>query len=182
MQWPNVWEVRLMAALRSRCGHYILLLWLLSSFFPRLFSAVAWMSTMFPHMVWPLCEFRMQAWNVLHAARWNTGRKKIAIYAPSHNFVGLYDCIFATKACIDNRKKNLLNSNICSTRLHNMANFSPLTAEIRSVIWGTPSKRVSRLGALLHGTPVVGVSQTCWTESAAYIRQGGHHVGHWPTF
>ena len=33
---------------------------------------------------------------------------------------------------------------------------------------------------LLHGTPAVGVSQTlrCWT----YIRQGGYHVGHWPTF
>jgi len=32
----------------------------------------------------------MQVWNVLHAARWNTGRKKIAICAPSHNFVRLY--------------------------------------------------------------------------------------------
>jgi len=38
---------------------------------------------------------------------------------------------------------------------------------------------------LLQGTLVVGVSQTLqhWTESATYIRrQGGHHVGHWPTF
>jgi len=28
------------------------------------------------------------------------------------------------------------------------------------------------------------VSQTLrrWTEGATYIRQGGHHVGHWPTF
>ena len=35
----------------------------------------------------------MQVWNVLHSARWNTGRKKsskIAIWAPSHKFVGLY--------------------------------------------------------------------------------------------
>jgi len=32
----------------------------------------------------------------------NTGRKKIAILAPSHNFVGLY---LWTKACTDNRKK-----------------------------------------------------------------------------
>jgi len=30
-------------------------------FFPRLISAVAdWMSTILRHMVWPLCEFRMQ--------------------------------------------------------------------------------------------------------------------------
>ena len=36
-----------MAALRSRCGHYIFALWFLSIFFiPRLISAVAdWMST-----------------------------------------------------------------------------------------------------------------------------------------
>jgi len=33
----------------------------LSIFFPRLISAVGdWMSTILPHMVWPLCEFRMQ--------------------------------------------------------------------------------------------------------------------------
>ena len=30
----------------------------------------------------------------------------------------------------------------------------------------------------------VGASQTlrCWTEGATYVRQGGHHVGPWPTF
>jgi len=54
----------LMVALRSRCGHYIFVLFLLSFFvvfFPRLISAVAdWMSTILPHMVWLLCEFRMQ--------------------------------------------------------------------------------------------------------------------------
>jgi len=40
------------------------------------------------------------------------------------------------------------------------------------------------LAALLHGTLVVSVSQTLWrwTEGAACIWQGGHHVGHWPTF
>jgi len=40
-----------------------------------------------------------------------------------------------------------------------------------------------KLAALLHGTRVVGVSQTlrCWAKDATYTRQGGHHVGHWPT-
>jgi len=40
------------------------------------------------------------------------------------------------------------------------------------------------LAALLYGTRVVGVSQTlrCWTDGATYIRQGGHHVGHWRKF
>jgi len=40
---------------------------------------------------------------------------------------------------IDNRKKNLLNSSISSRCPHNMANFGPLTAEIGSVVWGTPA-------------------------------------------
>jgi len=67
-----------------------------------------------------------------------------------------------------------------------MVNFSPLAAEIISLVWDIPANfngfRV--LAALLHGTPLLGASQTLWrwTEGTTYIRQGGHHVGHWPTF
>jgi len=43
---------------------------------------------------------------------------------------------------------------------------------------------VSRLGSITARHLVVDVSQTLrrWTEGATYIRQGDHHVGHWPTF
>ena len=64
-----------------------------------------------------------------------------------------------------------------------MVNFGPLVAEIISLVWGTPGNfngfRV--LAAFLHGTLVVGISQTLrrCTEGATYIRQGGHQVGHW---
>jgi len=92
----------------------------------------------------------------------NTGRKKsrkIAIWAPSQNLSG---CIFASKAHIDNRKKNILNSNIFPTRPHNIVNFGPLTAEIGLPVWDTTANfngfRV--LAALLHGILVVGVSET----------------------
>jgi len=58
--------------------------------------------------------------------------------------------------------KNLLNSNTSSTCPHNMVNFGPLTSEISSGGWDTPVNfngfRV--LTALLHGTLVLGVSQT----------------------
>jgi len=94
----------------------------------------------------------------------NTGRKsdaKIAICAT------LSGCIFATKACIDNRK-NLLNSNISCTCPHNMANFGPLTAKTVSLVWGTlanfngfrvlPSL-LQRRRSLTGGQPA-GVSQT----------------------
>jgi len=54
----------------------------------------------------------------------NTGRKK----SPSwHHRTTLSGHIFATKACIDNRKKNLLSSNTSSTCPDNMVNFGPLT-------------------------------------------------------
>ena len=83
-------------------------------------------------------------------------------------------------------EKNLLNSDTSSTCPNNMVNFGLPTAEICWQVWGTPANfnwfRV--LAALLHSIPVVGVSQTLrrWTEGATYIRQGVHHVGHWPTF
>jgi len=72
---------------------------------------------------------------------------------------------------------------ICS---HNMLNFGPLAAEICWHVWGTSANfnRVRLLAPSLLGTRVVGISQSLrrWTEGAAYIRKGGHHVGHWPTF
>jgi len=113
----------------------------------------------------------------------NTGCKKSPFW---HHRTNLSGYIFRTKACIDNQKKNLLNSNTASTCPDNMVNFGLLTAEICWRVWGTPANfnRFRVLAALLHGTLVVGVSQILrhWTEGATYIRQGGHHVGHWPTF
>jgi len=140
-----------MAALRSRCGHYIFILWFLLSFFlssisfPRLISAVAdWMSTILPHMVWPYYEFKMQVWNVLNAARWNTGRKKSPkiLHLRTIAFTYYYRTtlsgyIFTTKACIDNWK-NQLSSNTSCTCPYNMVNLSPLAAETVSLAWGTP--------------------------------------------
>jgi len=35
------------------------------------------MSAILPHMVWPQCKFRMQVWNVLHAARWKYRTQKL---------------------------------------------------------------------------------------------------------
>ena len=66
-----------------------------------------------------------------------------------------------------------------------MANFGLLAAEIALLVWGTPANfnGFPVLAALLYSTLVVGVSQTvALNRDATYIRQGGHHVGHWPTF
>jgi len=95
-------------------------------------------------------------------ARWKCTTQKIAKKSPSgHYHTTLSGYIFATKARIDNRKKNL-SSNISSTCPHNMVNFGLLAADTGPVVWGTPANfdgfRV--LAVLLHGTVVVGFSQT----------------------
>jgi len=146
------------------------------------------MSTILPHMVWPECEFTMQFWNVQHAARLKYRTQKIAKISPSrHHRTILSGCIFTSKAHIDNRRKPV--------KQQYLLNMSSQYGELRPTNgWdllaslGYPCKfqRVSRLSSVtaVHGTLVLGVSQTLqrWTEDATYIWQGGHHVGHWPTF
>jgi len=69
-------------------------------------------------------------------------------------------------------EKNLLNSNVSPTWPHNMVNFGPLVVENCWRAWGTRANfngfRI--LAVLLHGTLVVGVSQTLqhWTEVHLY--------------
>ena len=89
----------------------------------------------------------MQVWNALHAARCKYRTQKIAISAPSHNFVGLY---LRNWGMYRQSEKNLLSSNMSSTCLHNMVNFGLLAAEIGLPVWGTPCKfhPVSRLGSV----------------------------------
>jgi len=99
-------------------------------FFPRLIAAVAdCMSAILPYMMWPWCEFKMQIWNLLHAACWKHRTQKSRQKSPSgHHRTTLSVYIFATKARIDSRKKNLLSSMMSSTCPHNMVNFGPLAA------------------------------------------------------
>jgi len=92
----------------------------------------------------------------------NTGRNN----SPKNRHLGtiaqLSRAIYSQlKVRIDNRK-NLLSSNISFMCPHNIMKFDPLAGEIGPVVWGTPVNfngfRV--LAALLHGTSVLGVSQT----------------------
>ena len=62
--------------------------------------------------------------------------QKIAICAPSHNFVGLY---LRNYGMYRQSEKKLLSSNISPTCPYNMVNFGPLAAEIVSLVWGTPA-------------------------------------------
>jgi len=102
----------------------------------------------------------------------NKGRKK----SPSaHHRTTLSGYIFGTKACIDNRKKKLLNSNTSSTCPANMVNFGLLMAEFCSRVWGTPANfnGFLVLAALLHGTLVVDVSQTAPLNRGRHLYSAG---------
>jgi len=115
----------------------------------------------------------------------NTGRKKLAKNRHLRTIAQLCRAISSQLRHVSRIGKNLLSSIMSSTCRHNMVNFGPLAAEIGLPVCGTPANfncfRI--LAALLHGSQVVSVSQTlrCWTEGATYVRQGDHHVGHWPT-
>jgi len=92
----------------------------------------------------------------------NTGCKNVAKNRHLGTIAQLCRAISLQLRHVSTTGKNLLSSNISSRCPHNIVNFGPLAAEIDPVVWGIPANfngfRV--LAALLHGTPVVVVSQT----------------------
>ena len=91
--------------------------------------------------------------------------------------------IFATKVHIDNQKKLVKQQYFpiftiwwtsAHLRLRSFREFgAPQLLSTASASWRVTAQHV-----------VVGVSETLrrWTDGATYVRQGDHHVGHWPTF
>jgi len=136
------------------CGFCLLLSFF---FFPHLISAAALdvyhTSTHGVTLEWrsEMCCARLDG---------NTGRKN----RNSGTIAQICRAIYSELRHVSTIGKNLLNSNTSSTCSDNMANFGLLTAENCWRVWGTPANfngfRV--LAALLHGTLVVGVSQTLW--------------------
>jgi len=110
-------------------------------------------------------------------------RQNIAIWAPSHNFVGLF---LRNEGTYRQSEKKFVKQQCLPHMSSQYGDLRPIAAEICWRVWGNPANfnRFRVLAALLHGTLVVGVSHTLrgWTEGATCIRQGGHHVGQWPTF
>jgi len=149
-------------ALWNWADHYIFALWFLLSFFFSSPNLSRHRCLPYFHTWCGLILVRIQDAGLKRAARGSLKIQdvkkspKIAIWSPSHNFVGLY--LQGTYR----QSKKLLRSNMSSRCPHNMVNFGPLAAEIGLPVWGTPANfndfRV--LAALLHGRQVVGVSQT----------------------
>jgi len=93
----------------------------------------------------------------------NSGRKNDAKNRHLRTIPQLCQAISSQRGTYRQSEKNLVKQiYISPTCPHNMANFDPLAAEICWRVSGTPANfngfRI--LAALLHGIPVLGVSQT----------------------
>jgi len=158
-----------MVALWNRADHYIFALWflLLSFFFPRLISAVAdWISAILPHTVWPYCEFRMQVWNLLDVARWNTGRKKVAENCHLGTIAQFCRAISSQLRHVSTIRKIVRHQYLLHMSSH-YGEIRPTDGWDRLTSLGHPCKfqLVSRLGSVTARHLVLGVSQTLrrWT-------------------
>ena len=114
------------------CGFFLLS----SSFFiPRLISAVAdCMSTILLHMVWPGANLECRSEMCCIWLAGNSGPKK----SPSgHHRTTLSGSSQLRHVWTIGKK--VLNRNVSPTCPYNMVNFSPLAAQIVSLVWGTPA-------------------------------------------
>jgi len=167
------WSV-VMAALRSRCRHYILQLWFLSSsfFFPRLIWVVAdWMST------W--CD------PMLHAARWKCRTQKIGKNSLSaQHHTTLLSCILSTKARIDNRKKKLVKQQYVSHMASQYAKLGPTSGWDQLASLGHPSKFQGFLvlASLLQRRRSTEVNQTLLDVWPSAVITFSGAVAHWLNF
>ena len=118
---------------------------------------------------------------MLHATRWKYRTQKWRKKSPSAHHRTTLSAVSSQLGHVSTIGNKLVKWQYL---LHMFSQYSELRL---SIGWdllaslGHPSK-ISM--GFASGTLVVGVTQTLrrWTEGATYIRQGGHHVGHWPTF
>jgi len=145
------------------CGFFLPLLLLhLLSVFPRLISAVAeWMPTILRYMWGPSANLECRSEMCCMRLAGNAE----PINSPKNRNLGT---IAQLCRAISSQLRHtstigkIVKQQYLLHMSHNIVNFGPLAAEIGPVVWATPANfngfRV--LAALLHSTPVLGVSQT----------------------
>jgi len=101
----------------------------------------------------------MQVWNVLHTARWKYRMQKIAISAPSHNFVELY---LRNYGMYQQSEKKLVKQQCLLHMSWYYGELWPTSGWDWFTSLGHPSKfqRVSRLGSVTAWHSSSGVNQT----------------------
>jgi len=154
-----------MAALRSRCGHYMFVLFFLS-FFPFFLAKSQRSQTgCLPYFhTWCGFSANLEWRSEMYCTRLagNTVRKQSPKNCHLGTIAQICWAVSSQLRHVSTTEKNLLNSNTSYICPLNMVNFGPLTAETGSGVSSTPAhfNGFCVLAAFLHGTLVVGVSQT----------------------
>jgi len=117
----------------------------------------------------------------------NTGRKKSPKISPSvQHCTTLSSYIFTSMACIANPKKKLFKKQYLPHVSLQYGELRPTSSCNRLASLGHPSKfqRVSHLGSVTarHSSSGRQPNFAVLNRWPTCIRQGGHHVGYWPTF
>ena len=114
----------------------------------------------------------MQIWNVLHAARWNTGRKKVAKNRHLGTIAQLCRAISSQLMHVSIIRKRIVKQQYVLYMSSQYGELRPTSGWDRFVSLGHPTKfqLVSRLGSVTARHVVVGVSQT-WTDSVKALKQ-----------
>jgi len=126
-----------MAALHSKCGHYISILWfLLLSFFPRLISAVAdWLSTILPQLhTWCGLSANLGCRSETCCTRLSDAKKSPKIHR-LRTIAQLCRALSSQLRHLSTIGKKVLNNNTSPRCPYNMVNFGPLAAEIGTLVW-----------------------------------------------
>ena len=177
-----------MAALWNRAGHYIFALWfLLLSFYLLLFLAYSQPSQIvcLPYFhTWCglSANLRRRSETCCTRLAENTGSKKSSKIRHLGTITQLCRAICLQLKHTYRQSEKSVKQQCLPHMSSQYGKLRPLTAEIVSVIWGTPHNvnRFRALAALLHGTgrqPNIAA-----LNRGRHIRQAGHHVGHLPTF
>jgi len=118
----------------------------------------------------------------------NTGRRKVAKNRHLGTIAQLCRPISSELRHVSTIGKKLVKQQYVLQMFPQYGERRPTSSWDRFVSLGhsTTFQLVSRLGTVTarHVVGLLGVSQTLrrWIEGATYVRQGDHHVGHWPTF
>jgi len=129
--------------------------------------------------VWPQCVFRMQVWNVLHAARWKYSTQQIAKNSPSRHQRTICRAVSSQLRHLWTIGKSLLNSNLPHVSLQygelRLTNGWDLLASL-----GHPSifQLVSRLGFVIAASSLNG-GQPNFTRRLAVSCSGTLYTHFW---
>jgi len=124
-----------MAALWNSAGHYIFALWFLSFFVFSSPNLSGRRLDIYHTSCGPSPNLDCRSEMCCTRLAGNAGRKnghKFAIWAPSHNFVGLY---LPNEGTYRQSEKKLIKQQYLLHMSHSMVNFGPLAAEIVSLVW-----------------------------------------------